>query len=272
MLLAIWKSPSLHSPSNTLLFDLASTDFSVGTLIQPMQVGIYLIGFVNKQRSPRALQSAFDILSVILSTASFVAATLISIDRYLLFHFHMRYQAIVNTKKVVFCITLGFLLAGLFGLMWTLDRQAYYFSVGSSFLISFSIIVVMYFKIYRIVRRHQTQIQAQCEVRTQRKTTSQRLFARSTKSAVNTFYVCFFLFLCYFPYICIAIVIQVTGNSTTKYIALQLAGTVVFVNSSLNPVVYLWRVVEIRKAVLKILRCSQTGHLIRKHSDFRTSN
>ena len=263
VLLAIWKSQSLHSPSNTLLFGLALTDFSVGTFIQPMQVAICLIGFVSNERSPRALQSSFDVLSVILSTASFTMATFISIDRYLVFHLHMRYNAIVTNKKVMVFMAFGLFLAGLLGFMWTVNRKAYYVSTVSSFLISFSIIVLMYFMIFRIVRRHQAQIQAQSEVATQQKTTLQRLFARSTKSAVNTFYVCFFLFVSYFPYTCLGIFIQVTGYSITKYIALQLAGTVVFINSSLNPLVYLWRVVEIRKAVLSMLRCSNTEHLRR---------
>ncbi|XP_068709218.1 adrenocorticotropic hormone receptor-like [Montipora foliosa] len=263
VLLAIWKSQSLHSPSNTLLFGLALTDFSVGTFIQPMQVAICLIGLVSNERSPGALQSSFDVLSVILSTASFTTATFISIDRYLVFHLHMRYNAIVTNKKVMVFMGFGLFLAGFLGFMWTLNLKAYYVTAVSSFLISFSIIVLMYFMIFRIIRRHQAQIRAQSEVATQQKTTSQRLFVRSTKSAVNTFYVCFFLFVCYFPYTCLGIFIQLTGYSITKYIALQLTGTVVFINSSLNPLVYLWRVVEIRKAVLSMLRCSNTENGLR---------
>ena len=166
----------------------------------------------------------------------------------------------------------GLFLAGLLGFMWTVNRKAYYASAVSSFLISFSIIVLMYFMIFRIVRRHQAQIQAQSEVATQQKTTSQRLFARSSKCAVNTFYVCFILFVSYFPYTFLGIFIQVTGYSITKYIALQLAGTVVFINSSLNPLVFL-RVVEIRKAVLSMLRCSNTENGLRwVPSGFRTTS
>ena len=271
VLMAIWRSPSLHTPSNTLLFGLALTDFSVGTFVQPMQVAICLFTLVTKEGSPQELKSTFDVLSVVLSAASFVMATFISIDRYLVFYLHMRYQMIVTTKKVIVVIAFGFLTAGLLSLTWTQNSEAYYWTTPSFFLIYFAIMVLMYFKIFRIVRRHQTQIKAQTQMSTRRKNTSQRFLALSTKSAVNTFYVCFFLFLFCFPYNCISVVIQITGFSVSKYIVLQLAGTVVFMNSSLNPLVYFWRVVEIRKAVQRILRCQWSTNSRRAQSENRTS-
>ena len=66
VLMTIWKSPSLHSPSNTLLFGLALTDFSVGMFIQPMEVAKCLFSLLTKEGSPKELNSAFDVLSVIL--------------------------------------------------------------------------------------------------------------------------------------------------------------------------------------------------------------
>ena len=271
VLMAIWKSPPLHTPSNTLLFGLALTDFSVGTFIQPMEVAICLFILLTKEGSPQELKSTFDVLSVVLSAASFVMATFISIDRYLVFYLHMRYQMIVTTKKVIVFIVSGFLTVGLLSLTWRLGLEAYYWTVTSSFSICFSIMVLMYFKIFRIVRRHQTQIKAQTQVSTQGKNTSQRFLALSTKSAINTFYVCFFLFLFWFPYTCMSIAIQVTGFSVTNYIVLRLAGTVVFMNSSLNPLLYLWRVVEIRKAVQRISRCPCSTNSRRAQSENRTS-
>lgn len=253
ILFVVWRSPSLHSPSNTLLFGLALTDFFVGILIQPLQVAIYLIYLIKDESGPQALTTAFDVLSVILSTASFTTATLISIDKFLLFYLHMRYKTLVTCKRVIAIIVVGWLSSCMLGFIWTQSTQAYYYAAVIAFVISFFIIVFMYSKIFRIVRRHQAQIQAQCEVGTQQNASSQGHFARCTKSAINTFYVCFLLFLCYFPYSCTVGVIQLTGNSIDKVIALQFAGTVIFLNSSINPLVYFWRVGEIRKAVKSTL-------------------
>ena len=194
-------------------------------------------------------------LAVVLSAASFTIATAISIDRYLAFHLHMRYQAIVTNKKIVVIIALCWCSSSLLGVIWTQNTTAYYVIGITSFIISIVIIVLMYFKIYRIVRRHQAQIQSQAPVGSAKETSSHLQFARFTKSAVNTFYVCFILFFCFFPYFCTAGLIQVTGSSPTKNIALQYTGTIAFINSSLNPIVYFWRLPEIRKAIKKTLKC-----------------
>lgn len=265
ILFVIWRTQCLHSPSHTLLFGLALTDFVVGLLIQPLQVSICFVYLTTERSGPLALTEAFDVLSVILSSASFVTATVISVDRYLVFYLHMRYQAIVTNRRVVLIIAVGWLLSSLLGFVWTQSTKVYYYAAIVSFAVSFFISVLMYSKIYRIVRRHQAQIQAQEQVATHR--SSQLHFARNTKSAVNTFYVCFFLLLCYFPYSCTAGVIQLTGHSIDKYIALQFAGTVTFINSSLNPLVYFWRVAEIRKAITSTFNCPCSRDVRRGQSE-----
>ena len=255
ILIAVWRTPALHSPSNTLLFGLALTDFLVGILTQPLIVACSIIFLVEKEEGPIALSLAFDVLAVVLSAASFTIATAISIDRYLAFHLHMRYQAIVTNKKIVVIIALCWFSSSLLGVIWTQNTTAYYVIGITSFVTSIVIIVLMYFKIYRVVRRHQAQIQSQAPVGSAKETSSHLQFARFTKSAVNTFYVCFILFFCFFPYNCTAGLIQVTGSSPTKNIALQYTGTIAFINSSLNPIVYFWRLPEIRKAIKKTLKC-----------------
>ena len=255
ILFVIWRTPTLHSPSNTLLFGLALTDFLVGLVTQPLKVASSVTYLVSTEEGDIALTLAFDVLSVALSAASFLIATAISIDRYLVFHLHMRYQAIVTNKKVVVIIALCWLFSTLCGYLWTQNTQAYYLIGIATFAISFTVIVLMYYKIYRVVRHHQAQIQSQAHVRIEETASSQLQFARFTKSAINTFYVCFILFLCFFPYACTAGVTQLTGLSRTKYIALQYTGTITFMNSSLNPLVYFWRLPEIRNAIKRTLKC-----------------
>lgn len=269
ILFVIWRTRSLHSPSHTLLFGLALTDFFVGLVTQPLKVASSVIYLVSKEDGPLALRNTFDVFSIILSGASFAIATAISIDRYLVFYLHMRYQAIVTNKKVIAIITFSWLFSTLCGFIWTQNTTAYYIIGIFAFVISFSIIVLMYYKIYRVVRRHQAQIQAQARVGTEQSVSSQLHFARCTKSAVNTFYVCFILFVCFFPYICTACVIQLTGPSLTKYIALQYTGTITFMNSSLNPLVYFWRVAEIRRAIKSTLKCCNSRKPRRVESELK---
>ena len=256
VLFAIWRTPSLHSPSNTLLFCLALTDFFVGLVTQPLKVASCIIAdfLVSKEDGLLALRNAFDVLSIILTAASFSTATVISVDRYLVFYLHLKYQVLVTNKKVVAVISFSWVISILFGFIWTQSTQAYYLIGIIGFVISFSIMVLMYYKIYRVVRRHRAQIQSQAHVGVEQNASSQLCFARSAKSAMNTFYVCFILFLCFFPYFTTACVVQLTGSSLTKYMVLQYTGTITFLNSSINPLVYFWRIREIRVAIKNTLK------------------
>ena len=263
----ILRTPSLHSPSSTLLFGLALTDFFVGLVTQPLKVASSATYLVSKEDGPLALKETFDVLSVILTGASFITATAISIDRYLVFYLHMRYQVIVTNKKAIAIIAFSWLFSILFGFIWTQNTKAYYLVAILAFAISFSIIVLMYCKIYRVVRRHRTQIQSQAQVGAEHRASSQLCFARSTKSAMNTFYICFILFLCFFPYICTVGVIHLTGPSLNKYVVLQYTGTMTFMNSSLNPLVYFWRIGEIRMAIKRTLKCRSSRETRRVQSE-----
>lgn len=267
VLFAIWRTPALHSPSNTLLFGLALTDFFVGLVTQPLKVASSSIFLVFKENGPLALRNAFDVLSIIPTGASFLTATAISVDRYLVFYLHLKYQVLVTNKKVVVIIAFSWLCSILFGFIWTQNTQAYYLIAIIAFVISFSIMVLMYYKIYRVVRRHRAQIQAQAHVVVEQNVSSQLCFSRSTKSAMNTFYVCFILFLCFFPYFSTACVIQLTGSSLTKYIVLQYTGTITFLNSSLNPLVYFWRIGEIRVAIKNTLKSFKSREVRRGRSE-----
>ena len=117
------------------------------------------------------------------------------------------------------------------------------------------------------MRRHRAKIQSQAHVGVEQNASSQLCFARSAKSAVNTFYVCFVLFLCFFPYFTTAFVIQLTGSSLTKYIILQYTGTITFLNSSLNPLVYFWRIGEIRVAIKNTLKIFESREVRREQSE-----
>lgn len=256
ILLVIWKTSSLHTPSNCLLFCLALTDFFVGLLTQPLYLVTRMFTVVSKENTPLALSNAFDVLSSVLTGASFSTAAVISIERYLVIRLHMRYRAIVTTRKIIAIIAVVWLLSIVWAFMWMYNRQGFYYSGFSLTIACIIVLTVVYFKIYQIVRLHRAQIMAQVRMGADRhlKVTSHLFFSRWKRSTASMFYVCILIFLCVFPYFCTAGVIQVTGHSVTKEIVLEFTGTVTFINSSLNPLFYYWRVAEIREAVKRTLK------------------
>ena len=145
VLFAIWRTPALHSLSNTLLFGLALTDFFVGLVTQPLKVTSCVIFLVSKEEVPLDLRNAFDVLTIILTAASFSTATAISVDRYLVFYLHLKYQVLVTNKKVLVVIAFSWLISILSGFIWTQSTQAYYLIGIIGFVTSFSIMVLMYY-------------------------------------------------------------------------------------------------------------------------------
>lgn len=100
ILLSIWRTKSLHSPSNTLLFALSLTDLLVGTVTQPLYIITRVYFLVTGKDGPLALMSAFDVISGSLSGVSFITATLISVDRYLVLLLHLRYRCLVTNRRI----------------------------------------------------------------------------------------------------------------------------------------------------------------------------
>ena len=74
------------------------------------------------------------------------------------------------------------------------------------------------------------------------------------KSAVTVLYVYGLFVIFYLPF-CITMFVETfTGYTLTVKIVYDYVGTVVYINSFLNPVVYCWRIGEVRRAVKNRLR------------------
>ena len=56
------------------------------------------------------------------------------------------------------------------------------------------------------------------------------------------------------PYICTVLVLLIGDHSLSKQFALEMSLTIVFMKCYINPVVYYWRVSEIRKAMRETVR------------------
>jgi len=116
-------------------------------------------------------------------------------------------------------------------------------------------------RIFQIARRHQLQIHAQQQAVQSLDTENNLNIARKKveKSARNTFVFFIALIVCYLP---LYIVLTVNAISQWNFqIEWDFASTLTFLNSSINPFLYCWRVRELRTAVLKTARqmlCKQT--------------
>ena len=73
------------------------------------------------------------------------------------------------------------------------------------------------------------------------------------KSAVGTFYMYLVLLICFLPQYCSLLSIFSTGSNAAVDIPLLYTWTLLFLNSSLNPLIYCWKMRSIRRSIMKIL-------------------
>lgn len=249
VIISIWRSNSLRTPPNMLLVGLALSDLGVGLIVQPFFIA-YLLSFAGRGAGKTTCISvvAFNLTAACLSSVSFGTVTAISLERYLSLRLHLRYEELITAKRVRRFLFFLWFLGGStpFILVFYVPRfKSYYYVVG--IVLCLLISTVAYFKIHRIVVFHLRQI------RTNEIALSDNLQNRK-KSAYNMFVVYCALVCCYLPYsICLALG-KITGYHRWNWIAINFALTVVNINSSLNPVIYCYRMREIRRAILHTLR------------------
>lgn len=261
-ILVIWaikKTPSLHSPSSALLCVLAASDFAVGTFIQPLAV-IHGIGiFTNNFRLYCVSGSILLPSAIFLGGCSFVTMTAISVERYLALTLHLRYAAIVTVNRVLKCIfpICIFFLTLMIMSFWLLRTDWYRTTIASVGLFTFIVctfaIPFSYYRIFKILRRHRQQIHDQTVIAKGIHGLSHINVSKYRKSVFTFLYVLGALLLTYLPF---EISLAMLWTDYTEYnkFVFSITGTLVLLNSSINPVVYCWRIKEIRRFVVLKLR------------------
>ena len=78
--------------------------------------------------------------------------------------------------------------------------------------------------------------------------------ARYKKTVFNALWIHFALTACYLPYTVITVVITAVGFSKSLYWAEILTVSLVYLNSSLNPFLYCWKMREVRLPVRETVR------------------
>ena len=252
ILLTLYQCRSIHSPTKALFYSLAFSDFGVGMVAQPLQVaaGIAsLHGYLNLFCS---VQPFYGAVAYYFCSVSFITMTAISIERYLALRLGMKYRLVVTVRKVV--LILVFMRMGC--AMWAISRMWNILINKISGLIIGLLSVFFtfscYFKIYGNLRVSKRRI-ASHEGPTSRTSgvLNKALYRRSVNSMLCLFGV---LITCYIPYFCTLIVVAIEGYNAPVVLATNLTSQVIFLNSSLNPFVYCWRIREIRRRVIAIMR------------------
>ena len=250
---AIYKTSTMPKTLKTLLLSLACSDVAVGLFSQPLYT-FFLINWLRLHNPGCNTQQVRTISSSLFSTASFLSVVTVSVDRFLAVHFHLRYQELVTHRRVVIVVIGIWVHSAFVSLMilWGLlsTRDLINSVIGAfSFIITF----VVYIRIYLTVRRHKNQIHSM-QIRDETQSEELKNLIVLIKSTVGIFYVYLVFLICYLPFLICMAVIPIYGSSIVLKKLFLFSLTLMYLNSSLNPVVYCWKMKHIRHAIIDILR------------------
>ena len=258
ILATIWRRTFLRTSFHSLLSGLAVTDFLTGLISQPLHASFHLI----PRKNATAVQDNSEVVNVIgiiagFSTYLFVnitvdTMTLMSVERWL----HMSRRSLTTSHRRYYAaiVILLFPIPPLVVYSLALKEPAFWNTLFKVTIAKFSFCYVTisfaYFKVYQIIRRHQLQIQANG--------TSQNFgqpaidLAKYKKSVATMLYIFLLFSMCFLPFAMSSAVALITTAEVTKS-AMSLSLVFVFLSSSLNPWLYIWRMRDIRRGLKQLL-------------------
>ncbi|KAA3678394.1 uncharacterized protein DEA37_0013398 [Paragonimus westermani] len=163
--LAILLVRRLRNPANLLILNLALADFLVSVLVLPFAIAYQLKGYWPFGQQ---VCDVFLLLDVLLCTASILNLCAISVDRYLAITKPLNYAASRTSKRMLWMIIICWLMAALISIppvlsfkkninetycSYSEDLAYQVYATFSAFFIPLLVMLVLYGRIYVIVRR-----------------------------------------------------------------------------------------------------------------------
>ena len=265
ILVAFHRELSLNPPSKLFLRCLAFSDLSVGLLVQPVGVVSLLTAFYHRWNFCQVAELLWYFFSILMAGFSLTTSIAISVDRLLALSLGIRYRQVVTMKRARLFIAL-FLLFSIGNCVTALVNSfAFHVFSASMWILLLMTSIYCYARIFFVLRNH---IHAQVIPQGQPNGILQLNLSRYKKTVSTALWLLVALTICYLPFglalIARTIASEMTGSTViTNYFAI----TMVYLNSSLNPLLYCWKIRELRHSVKEILRNLGFGKLLR---DWRT--
>ena len=258
ILIALQKVSSLHPPSKLLFHCLSTTDLCVGLISQPLRI-VYQAALEKKNWSgicgiTEALSNASN---AVMCGESITILTAISVDRLLALMLGLRYRQVVTLKRVRLFVIYSWIQSLAFPLTYLWDKRLFYIWGSAWIFFCLTISTCCYLKIYMIIRHQQAQVGDQTQGNSLG--ASAINMARYKKTVTSALWIHSALLICYLPYTIATVV--TTFHGSLSNIVWSATGLLVFLNSTLNPFLYCWKIREVRQAAKNTIRnifcCSQ---------------
>ena len=256
-IIALRKPLAIPSAVKTLLLSLTVSDLGVGLLVHSLYITNFVMAIKqNTQTLTFEITLSFSEATVIFFPyVSFFGVVALAADRFLAVYLHLRYKELVTYKRVVTVVISIWIISAIVMLLFKWNSKNVFLIISVAVdSVCYLTTALFYFKIYLAVRHHSNQIHALQAHLAQNNEGDIANSARERKAAVGTFYVYLVFLICYLPSTCVLIIHRSAGQSTMLLQFFLYAHTLMFLNSSVNPLIYSWRMRHVRHAIIEILR------------------
>ena len=261
---ALRKTPSVPKPLRALLLSLAVSDLGVGILVHPL----FITRLALESRLQADLNTSFPTFYRVymfvtshFAYASFFGVLSLTLDRFLAIHLHLRYQELVTYQRVVTAMISVWVLSGLIASIWLIQIH-----IAIEYLL-FAIIGVSCFvvsgvlnsRIYATVRRHAHQMHSLQVQPTVQENAPNVTNARTLrKSTFMTIHIYVLFLVCYLPRFCAVGLNSFYPRLYALKAVKQYTSTLLLLNSSLNPLIYCWKLRGVRQTIMNMYAAKRT--------------
>ena len=256
ILIALRKVTSIHPPTKLLFQCLAITDLSVGLISQPLIATVILLVDNIDIKIWNVL--FFHLLwssSIAFCGVSVFTSTALSVDRLLALLLGLGYRHVVTLKRIRAVLACGCLASLLIVLVWNqFGGKTARIIIIIYLTLCLIISLFSYTKIVLRLRQHQSSVRDNAQQGQANTGGSPLNLERYKRTVVSVALVQLALVICYLPFNIFNTLIHLKGINPDIYFVHYFTTTLLFLNSSLNPFLYCWRIKEIRQAVKATIR------------------
>ena len=265
---AIMKTSSLSRNFKTLLLSLAVSDLGVGLLAQPLFVVYLAMDATQKNKTNETYDVMYTVTLIPMNfflCASLFSVTALCADRFLAIRLHLRYQSLVTYKRLGTTVISIWVISALISVIRLFIPKNIMYVIFVVFTSACIINVTsLSVKLYLTLRRHINQIQVQQLARTG----LGEIVQGKRKSAMASLFVYLVFIVCYLPNICTLFVIAAISEPRIDVEHLWFYTiTLSFLNSTLNPLIYCWKMKQLRTTMMRKLRDVFSSHTQRNLRD-----
>ena len=245
ILIALKNVSSIHPPTKLFFRCLAVTDLCVGLILQPLHATRIMSRIVKMNANVLYfVYKVFEVSSYILGGISILASTAVSVDRLLALLLGLRYRHVVTSRRVCVAITCFWLMASSTGCLRAWRRDIAYTKASVDLTLCLVTSIFCYTRIHLKLRHQQAQLQNNVPGIALN-------IARYKRTVSSIMWVQLALVSCYVPW---GIVAVLYVNGIEHEVAWMATATLTFLNSSLNPILYCWKIREVKQAVKATIR------------------